>query len=367
MRKIGLIVNPIAGLGGRLGFKGSDGILARRASELGETSLAPQRTVEALREIIYGTTDVALLTYPSEMGQDEAIKCGINPVVMGTITVGQTTAEDTKRAVREMIQEGVELIVFSGGDGTARDIMDVADEKIPVLGIPAGVKMHSGVFAINPRLAGRLVVSFLSSQISTQLEEVLDYDNEGNLKLYGYMSVPYEEALIQESKSLVPAYENDETWIASGIIEEISDDCAYIIGPGTTAKAFMKALGLTYTLLGVDVVKSGKLIISDANETQLLDIVNRFNSKILVGVVGGQGFLFGRGNQQISPNVIRRVGKENLIVVATEGKIASLKGRPLLVDSGDQQLDQSLVGYIKVNTGYRLSAICKVAQSRTQG
>jgi predicted polyphosphate/ATP-dependent NAD kinase len=365
MRKIGLVVNPIAGIGGRLGFKGSNGILAKKACELGGTSSAPQRTVEALQEILPAMNGVALLTYPSEMGQEEAIKCGIAPIVLGKIAEGKTTADDTKRAVREMIKEGADLVVFSGGDGTARDVMEVAEERVPVLGIPTGVKMHSGVFAINPRLAGKLIVNFLSGQSITRPEEVLDYDDEGNLKLYGYMRVPYDKALIQESKSYVAGYENESRSIAAGIIEETSDDYAYIIGPGMTAKAFMISLSLPYTLLGVDVVKGRKLLIRDANEGQLLNVVNRLNSKIVVGVVGGQGFLFGRGNQQISPCVIRKVGKENLIVLATEEKIASLKGKPLLVDTGDQQLDQSLIGYIKVNTGYRLSTVCKVSQSRT--
>lgn len=367
MRTIGLIVNPIAGIGARVGFNGSDGILAEKASQLGEKSTAPQRTVEALREIAHVITkDVSILTYPSEMGQDEAIKSGINPRVIGTISIGHTTKDDTKRAATEMIDEGVELIIFSGGDGTARDIMEVADENVPVLGIPAGVKMHSGVFAINPRLAGRSLIKFLSNQTLIRLEEILDYDADGRLNLYGYMKVPYEEALIQGSKDFSSSAEDDEDWVMSGVIDEISNDCAYIVGPGRTAKAFMKSLNLPYTLLGVDVVKNKRLLIRGSDENQLFNFVNLFNSKIILGIVGGQGFLLGRGNQQLSPRVIRKVGKENLIVVATERKIASLKGRPLLVDSGDQELDNSLVGYIKVNTGYRLSTICRVAQSRNQ-
>jgi predicted polyphosphate/ATP-dependent NAD kinase len=365
MRQIGLVVNPIAGIGGRLGFKSSDGILARRASELGGTSSAPQRTVEALLEILKAKNDFTLLTYPSEMGQDEAIESGLNPTVIGQFVAGHSTAEDTKKAAREMIQQA-ELILFTGGDGTARDIMEVVQRRVSVLGIPAGVKMHSGVFAINPRLAGRLTVSFLAGETVTKPVEVLDYDDQGNLKLYGYMCVPYEQAFIQGSKSYFPMNEDDEAGIVAGIIEELSDDDAYIVGPGSTAKAFIKGLGLPYTLLGVDVVKNKQILIQDANERQLLDVVNRFNSRILIGVIGGQGFLFGRGNQQISHNVIRKVGKENLIIVATERKITSLRGRPLLVDTGDQELDQSLVGYVKVNTGYRLSAVCKVAQSGAQ-
>jgi predicted polyphosphate/ATP-dependent NAD kinase len=363
MRRIGLIVNPIAGIGGRLGFKSSDGALAKKARELGGASSAPHRTVETLRGMLNATINFTILTYPSDMGQNEALESGFDPTVIGCIQVDNTTAEDTRRAVRDLIEEEVELILFSGGDGTARDIMEILGERIPVVGIPAGVKMHSGVFAINPKLAGTLAINFLSGQTITRSVEVVDYDDADNLKLYGYMRVPYDQALVQDTKSPTLVNDGGEA-IAAGIIEELLDDYAYIVGPGTTAKTLMKLLKLPYTLLGVDIVKSKQLLIQDANETQLLDVVNRFKSKILIGVIGGQGFLFGRGNQQISPRVIRHVGKHNLIIVATEAKIASLRGRPLLVDSGDEQLDKSLVGYIKVNVGYRTSVVCRVAQSR---
>jgi len=262
-----------------------------------------------------------------------------------------------------MIESQVDLLLFCGGDGTARDLMETLDERVPVLGIPAWVKMHSGVFAINPELAGRLVVSFLKGQTLTKEIEVVDYDSEENLKLFGYMRVPFDESAIQGTKGYVPAGEGDEEAIAAGVIEELSDDYAYIIGPGRTAKSIMRSLGLPYTLLGVDVVKSKRLLIRDANEKQLLDVVNQYSSKIVVGVIGGQGFLLGRGNQQISPNVVRKIGKQNVIVVATEEKILSLKNRPLLVDTGDQQLDKNLTGYIKVITGYRQTAVCRVDRS----
>jgi predicted polyphosphate/ATP-dependent NAD kinase len=193
--------------------------------------------------------------------------------------------------------------------------------------------------------------------------EVVDYDKEGNLKLLGYILVPYDQDIIQGTKSYVPSEESDEQAIAAEIIESMPNECAYIIGPGITAKSVLTSLGRPYTLLGVDVIRNKCLLVQDANEKQLLDIVEQFPSKILLGIVGGQGFLLGRGNQQISPSVIRKIGKDNLIVVATEQKILSLRGRPLLVDTGDPKLDQTLTGYLRVITGYRRSAVHRVAQS----
>ena len=193
--------------------------------------------------------------------------------------------------------------------------------------------------------------------------EVIDYDTKGNLKLFGYVLVPYDQDIIQVAKGYVPAEEGDEQAIAAEIIESISEGYAYIIGLGMTAKSVMGNLGLPYTLLGVDVIRNGRVLIKDANEEQLLGVVEQFPSKILLGIVGGQGFLLGRGNQQISPSLIRKVGRNNLIVVATEQKILSLCGRPLLVDTGDVELDQDLTGYVKITTGYRRSAVHRVSQS----
>jgi len=356
-------VNPIAGIGGRVAFKGSDGELSRKAKSCGGVSPAPRRAIETLQEISWADIDCVVVTYPSAMGEDEAVECGYRPTVLGHIPE-ETTDEDTKRAARDMIKHGAELILFAGGDGTALDILEVVGDEFPVLGIPAGVKMHSGIFAINSKLAGRLCISFLKGQTGTKKMEVIDYDTNGNLKLFGYALIPYDQGSLQGAKSYVPFEEGDEQAIAAEVLESISDGYAYIIGPGMTAKSVMESLGLPYTLLGVDVIKNGRVLKRDANEKELLGVVEQFPSKILLGIVGGQGFLLGRGNQQISPCVIRKVGKENLIVVATEQKILSLHGRPLLVDTGDVELDQDLTGYIKIITGYRRSAIHKISQSR---
>lgn len=361
MNKIGLIVNPIAGIGGRLALKGSDGELGRKAKSAGGTSPAPRRAVETLKEISRANIDFVILTYPSAMRENEAVECGYHLRVIGHIRE-ETTKQDTKRAARDMVKHGA-LILFAGGDGTALDILQVVEDEFPVLGIPCGVKMHSGLFAINAKLAGQLCISFLRGQTGTKKMEVIDYNTKGSLKLFGYVLVPYDQNIIQGVKGYVPAEEGDEQAIATEIIKSISDGYAYIIGPGMTAKSVMGNLGLPCTLLGVDVIRNRRLLIQDANEKQLLEVVEQFPSKILLGIVGGQGFLLGRGNQQISPSVIRKVGRNNLIVVATEQKILSLHGRPLLVDTGDVELDQDLAGYVKITTGYRRSAVHKISQS----
>lgn len=268
---------------------GSDGELSRKAILRGEVSQAPLRAIEALQEISC-TDPVALLTYPFSMGQSEAVECGFRPIVLGHI-LAETTAEDTQSAVRDFIEHGADLIRFAGGDGTARDILRVVGDEFPVLGIPVGVKMHSGVFAINSRLAGRLCVSFLRGETGTKKVEVIDWDAQANLKLLGYMLVPYDRSIIQGAKSYIPAEEGDDQTIVTEILQSISDRYAYIIGPGVTTKSIMLSMGLPYTLLGVDILKEGHVLVQDANEKQLLSVVEQIPSKIVLGIVGIQGFL----------------------------------------------------------------------------
>ena len=368
-RRLGLIVNPIAGIGGRVGLKGSDGQETQaRALEMGAVKLAPGRAIEALRRILPLREEIELITYPGEMGEDEALESGFQPTVIGSISEGATTSEDTRRAAREMLEMGVELILFAGGDGTARDIYEAVDGEVPVLGIPAGVKIHSGVYAINPSSAGDVASMFLRGErVEIRESEVMDIDEEAfredrlSARLYGYLRVPYEEALVQSSKEGSVAQEEVSLEaIAADVIENMRDDTAYIIGPGSTTRPIAEGLGLGKTLLGVDVVQRGELLASDANEARLLELTEGRRAKIVVTVIGGQGFVFGRGNQQISPRVIRRVGVENIEIVATPGKLAALRGRPLLVDTGDPDLDEELSGYRKVVTGYRRRTVYRV-------
>jgi predicted polyphosphate/ATP-dependent NAD kinase len=369
-RTIGLIVNPLAGIGGKVGLKGSDGAeTVLRAFELGAVPSAPNRTVEALTRISTLSKSVQLVTYPFDMGEFEARKAGFEPIVVGSIVEGRTTSADTKSAASHMLKIKVDLLLFSGGDGTARDILDVIGQSIPVIGIPAGVKIHSAVFCVNPRNSGDLAARFLQGEtLEIREMEVMDVDEaefrEGRIsaRLYGYLKVPFERALVQGAKMLSSVDEQSAALeIAREIVESMETDCTYVVGPGTTTKAIMDFLGLKKTLLGVDLIRRRKLVAVDVSENQLQKIVTENKSKVIVTVIGGQGFIFGRGNQQISAQIIKRVGKENILVVATPGKLASLRGAPLLVDTGDAKLDKTLAGYVRVTTGYGKSVIYHVS------
>jgi len=368
-RKLGLVVNPIAGIGGRVGLKGSDGEeTQRKALELGAVPQSLNRAIEAMERVTPMEEDLQIITYPSEMGEDAAKECGFDPVVVGSIRKGKTTAEDTMNAAKEMLRLGVDLLLFAGGDGTARDIYDAIGEETLVLGIPSGVKIHSAVFAISPRSAGDLAVLYFRGRCGIREAEVMDVDEEAlrqgivSAKLYGYLRIPFEKRLIQGVKT--PSSGEDKEAmeaIACEIVDRMKDDYLYIIGPGTTTRAITSKLGLNKTLIGVDVVSKGKLVGTDVNETQLLKLLEGSKAKIIITPIGGQGYIFGRGNQQISPEVIKRVGRDNIIVVATPEKINSLKGRPFLVDTGDEAVDRMLSGYIRVVTRYNEQVIYKIS------
>ncbi len=369
MKRIGLIVNPIAGMGGRVGLKGTDGAeILKIAKELGAEPMAPTRTIEALKRINHLKDKLEIITYPHDMGEKEARESGFRPIVIGYIKKGETSSSDTKNAAKEMLGQDVELILFAGGDGTARDVYEAIDKKIPCLGIPTGIKMHSGVFAVSPRQAGDLVAIFLGEDsIEIKEAEVMDIDEEAfrenriSAKLYGYLLVPYEKMMVQNPKAGSFAADIDSAReIAYELTENMDPDVTYIVGPGTTTAPIMERLGLRKTLLGVDVLRNGRILASDANESTLLETLRDHKAKIIVTVIGRQGFVFGRGNQQISPSVIRKVEKENIVIVATPEKIASLHGAPLLVDTGDEELDELMSGYHRIITGYGRSLIYKV-------
>ena len=370
MKKLGVIVNPIAGLGGRVGLKGTDGDeIVRMARELGAKPEAPRRAIEALRVISKIKDRIELLTYPSEMGEDECKEASFNPKVIGAIRSGKTTPEDTIEAAKEMVAEGVDLLLFAGGDGTAANIYDAVRHKVPSLGIPAGVKIHSAVYAVTPRSAGHVAVMFLEGGLTkNRVAEVMDIDEDAfrdgfvTAKLHGTLRVPEESRYVQGAKSGGIQSENEALQgIAANVIESMTDTgCYFIIGSGTTTRRIMVNLGLENTLLGVDVVREKRLVAKDVTERQLLAIIEGKDAKIVVTVIGGQGYIFGRGNQQISPSVIRGVGRENIIVVASKEKLASLRGKPLLVDTGEETLNEELSGYLKITTGYQDYVMYKV-------
>jgi predicted polyphosphate/ATP-dependent NAD kinase len=354
-------------MGGKVALKGSDDpALLAEARRRGAEPVAPARAVDALRTLRLAS-DLDLLAAPGEMGEDEARAAGLEPVVIGT-AAGATTAADTRSAAAEMADREVDLLVFAGGDGTAVDVLEAVGERVPVLGVPSGVKMHSAVFAVNPRGAGELALRVVEGRVREFAEaEVMDVDEDAlrrgvvSPRLYGYLLAPVAPSLVQGAKTRSAASERaSQEGIAAYVLERVLGEDLCLIGPGTTTRPIMRALGLEKTVLGVDAVRGGELVAADADERTLLELVGEESAKVIVTPVGGQGFLFGRGNQQLSARVLERVGRENIVVVATETKLAALGGRPLLVDTGDPEVDELLAGYVRVITGYGREAVYRV-------
>jgi predicted polyphosphate/ATP-dependent NAD kinase len=378
MKKLGLIVNPVAGVGGRVGLKGSDGReILLRALELGATRESPHRTEVALLRLRRLRDRVAIVTFPGEMGEDEARAAGFAVEVLapsaehGVIEAGggrfaETTAADTEEAARRMADAGADLILFAGGDGTARNVFDAIGDRVPVVGIPAGVKIHSAVYANTPANAGDLAALFLADEGGFRLREaeVMDIDEDAfrhdrlSASLYGFLRVPYERQLIQSPKAgSQPSDEALAIGIGNDVVHGMRPGVLYLIGAGTTTRAIMRLLDLPSTLLGVDAVRDRQLVAADLTEAGALSLVEEANedgpgAAIVVAVIGGQGHIFGRGSQQLSSRVIRAVGKENVIVVATQSKLLSLDGAPLRLDTGDEGLDAELSGWTKVVSGH---------------
>ncbi|MCL1976828.1 MAG: ATP-NAD kinase family protein [Candidatus Bathyarchaeota archaeon] len=346
VKTIGFIVNPIAGMGGTVGLKGTDGkAILDKAILLGAKPIATARAEAFLTELAPFKHYIYLLVGAGDMGETEAKKQGYSYTVVGE-KHQQTSPKDTKNTAQSMVKAKVDLLVFCGGDGTTKDILKVVDTKLPVLGVPTGVKMHSAIFAVNPRAAARVVYRFLNGELPVREAEVMDVDEqafrEGRLsaELYGYILSPYEPHLVQVSKLASPTTEDEvrnQAAIAIYVIESMQPETLYIIGPGTTTRTISDLLDQKKTLLGVDLFVNRQIVENDVNEEQILQALNGKPAKIIVTLIGGQGFIFGRGNQQISSKVIRQVGLENIVVVATESKVQSLKS--LKVDTGDPALD----------------------------
>ena len=370
--RVGLIVNPLAGIGGRVGLKGSDGTaIVERALALGAVPAAGARAAETLSHLRDLASVLDLGTYPAEMGAEIARETGFEPAVLGSLdgtgSGGRTTGEDTRRAALDLREWGAELIVFAGGDGTARDLTTSVAATVPVIGIPAGVKIHSGVFAVSPRHAADVIGEFLAGRARLEEREVLDIDEDlfraGIVapRLYGYLTVPCVRDLVQRAKSASRSDPSTARGVAFGVLGEMERDrdAYFILGPGSTVKAVGDELQVDKTLLGVDLYHDGRLIGTDLNESQLLAAIEGRHAKIVVTVIGGQGYIFGRGNQQLSPKVIQAVGRDNIMVIATLDKLHALGG-PLRVDTGDPGCDRLLEGYVRVITGERERAIWRV-------
>jgi predicted polyphosphate/ATP-dependent NAD kinase len=346
VKTVGFIINPIAGMGGAIGLKGTDGkSILDRAILLGAKPTAAIRAEAFLTELASLKHSIHILAGAGDMGEEEVKKQGYTHSVVGE-KHQQTSSEDTKNIAQNMIDANVDLLVFCGGDGTTRDILKTVGTKLPVLGVPTGVKMHSAVFAVNPKAAARVVYKFLNGELPVREAEVMDVDEqafrEGYLsaELYGYMLSPYEPHLIQVSKLSSPTTEDEvrnQAAVAVYVLENMQPETLYIIGPGTTTRTVSDLVNQKKTLLGVDLFVNKQVITEDVNEEQILQAIKDRSAKIIVTLIGGQGFIFGRGNQQISAKVIWQVGLDNIIVIATESKVQSLKS--LKVDTGDPVLD----------------------------
>ena len=360
-KKLAFIVNPFAGMGGRVGLKGTDGVI-QRALDLGAAPTAHKRAEQALKALLPCRDALLLLTGPGEMGEKLAERLGFEHRNLIAPSPAETTSEDTCSAARAAAEQGVELLLFAGGDGTARDILNGSGEKLPALGIPAGVKIQSAVFAISPAGAGEIARELVSKgRVSFSPAEVVDIDEDayrcGVLRshLFGWLTVP-QARLLQGRKTGSPTSEEAiQGDIGRTIAAKMrtTPDTLWLLGPGTTTRAIRRILGFEGALLGVDAVKNGQLLESDLNEAHILELLDAHASThIVVTPIGGQGYVFGRGNQQFSPEVLRRVGGENILVVATSKKIQLLMGKPLLLDTGDTDLDKELSGYRRICTGY---------------
>ncbi len=366
--RLGLVVNPIAGMGGRVALKGTDDPeLLAIARERGAVPVAPARATEALRSLAAGADGLELLAYAGEMGEQEARSAGLEPTAIGSVGA-VTSAADTRAAAAAMAGRDVDLLLFAGGDGTAVDVFEAVGERVPVLGIPAGVKMHSAVFAVNPRSAGELALRVARDGVrGLRAAEVMDVDEAllrvgaVSARLHGFLNVPSDRRLLQSAKARTLASDAAaQDGIAHRLVETVFGRNTWLIGPGTTTGAVMALLGLEKTLLGVDVVRDGACLVADADERTLLEIVETDDAGIVVTPVGGQGFVFGRGNQQLSATVIARVPRERIVVAATDAKIAGLGGRPLRVDTGDDRIDASLAGYTRVLVDYNREVVYPV-------
>lgn len=358
--KLGLIVNPVAGLGGSVALKGSDGEdTAAKAIALGAEPKSNSRTKAALEVLVPHQSNITIYTVNDEMGEQTAKALGFNTQVVYQSN-SPTTSDDTEAAARLLQLQGVDLILFAGGDGTARNICHAVEDSVPVLGIPAGCKIHSGVYAITPKAAGRVVEMLVKGELVTLSDaDVMDIDEvafrQGTVKAkrYGEMQVPSEVRYVQAVKN--GGKETDELVladIAAYVVSEMDADSLYVMGSGSTVGAVMEEMGLENTLLGVDLVEDQALVGQDLTAQQLLELTKERETKLVITLIGGQGHIFGRGNQQLSPALIKAIGRDNIIVVATKTKLQALNGRPLICDTGDSKLDDELSGYIRVTSGF---------------
>ncbi len=383
MLKIGLIINPIAGMGGRVGLKGTDGELTySEALRRGAEPVSHDRMQQFIRSFLIHSSSIDkihFLVCRGSMGNGQVesiLASNENFSLTECYDTGsrQSTAGDTVKAAGKMAEDGAGLICFAGGDGTARDLLSgIESSEIDpaplLLGVPAGVKMHSSVFAISPEAAGEILSSYLKGTTSTEQREIMDIDEEDyrrgilSAKLYGYASVPVLSGMVQHSKSVQLM---DEEMEKKAIAEEIAHDIEvdneniYFLGAGTTVYAVKEKLGIDGSLLGVDAVLGRKMMGKDLWDEPILEMLEGKYGKIILTPIGRQGFLLGRGNQQFSPRVLKKVGIQNIRIISTRGKLEEIEN--LIVYTGNRVLDDQFPKFMKVLVGpdrYKMVRIVK--------
>lgn len=362
MLTLGLIINPFAGIGGSVALKGSDGAtIVKEALSRGAQCKSGDRARLALEVLQPLKDSLKIITCPGAMGEELVKRLGFEYEVLPNMEFQHSSAEDTQNAAQQLLDKRVDIILFAGGDGTARDICSVVSDNIPVLGIPAGVKIHSAVYAVTPKAAGEVISQLVRGElIDVKSHDVRDIDEEAfrnnvvQAKLYGEMRVPQAGQFVQSVKQGgVEVEELVLQDIAADIVQNMEDDVVYLIGSGKTTLAIMDELLLDNTLLGIDAVYNQQLLQSDVSEQDILALIEQYSCKAVISIIGGQGHIIGRGNQQLSATVLKKLGKENIQVISTKAKIAALEGRPLIVDSGDNELDEYFAGTIEVTTGFQ--------------
>ncbi len=369
--KVGFIVNPVAGLGGAVGLKGTDGQdTVTEALRRGAVPQAGARARRAMALLAQRVPGAAVTVPPGALGADwvEGLDLAAEELRLGPPS---GSASDTREAVAAL--RGHDLIVFAGGDGTARDVAGRLPEGVGVLGVPCGVKMHSGVFAVSPEAAGALLADILSDPVRVAWDdaaEVMDIDEDalraGRLapRLYGHARVPVARNRMQAAKG-GPRVDSGVALAeaAAEVVAGMEPGVLYVIGPGTSASAVMRAAGHEPTILGIDAMRDGKVVARDARAAELTRLAGDGPVRIVLGVTGQQGFLLGRGNQQIAPDLIARAGREGLIVLASEPKLAALAQPKLWVDTGDPALDVRLSGFVRVRTGRGRETMMRIGAS----
>ncbi|NHN42676.1 ATP-NAD kinase family protein [Halorubellus sp. JP-L1] len=360
--RVGFVVNPIAGMGGRVGLKGTDGKVAE-ARERGAEPRAPERARAALSALRARGDGVTVVTAAGEMGADAARDAGFDPEVVYEYDpdpegASATSAADTRAAVRAFVDAGVDIVLFVGGDGTAVDVaraLEAAGDgtvEVPMLGVPAGVKIYSSVFGVTPKDAGRVVASFdaVADREVNDIDEAAYREGEVRTTLRAVVPVPVAEA-VQSSKQVAGGSVDG---VASGFANDVEDGVTYVLGPGGTVGAIKRELGFEPSPLGVDVYRDGEVVLRDGTEAEILDALGEENV-VVVSPIGGQGFVFGRGNHQISPAVIERSSVE---VVASPSKLDDVG--VLRVDTDDEAVNGSLRGWQKVRVGRYEHRLLKV-------